>query len=585
MSQHRLSSLASIVVLLGLGCRSNDFYDFDGDGAPDSVDCSTEDPTIYPGAYEDCDDGIDNDCDGDVDQDDTGCMDRDGDGYTGVVDCDDEDADVNPGAEEICDDGIDNDCNGTEDANDPFCDADVDGDGYTGADGDCNDESEGVHPGADEGCDGIDTDCDGELGPAEIDADADGHSECDGDCDDHNDTLNLLDADGDGWTSCDGDCDDGDNATHPTADELCDGLDNDCDGALADEEDDDDGDGYRVCDGDCDDWNPTFHPAALDSCEDGLDTDCDGLLDCQDSDCWSDVHCPLAGLKSFGAGSFTMGSPADEVGRYSDEETAHLASLTQGFGLGQTEVTQAEFRMMMAWDPSTFAGCDPCPVETISWYDALVFTNVVSVAAGLDPCFELTNVECVDGSAVGSDPMDCMNTTQGGIASADTALNGVVTPYECEGFRLPTEAEWEMAARSAGAVSDAFPDGGNLMAGDDAVCDANLTLDDGFLLDEQAWFCGNAAAMTHPVGLLSDNPDGLFDMAGNVFEWCVDGWDEGDYPGDETDPWGDPTAIYRVARGGSWSNMPGLVRSAFRGSEVPGLADDRVGLRLARSIP
>ena len=177
-----------------------------------------------------------------------GCEDLDGDGVTTCAgDCDDTDRDSFPGADERCD-GVDNDCDGEV----PADELDEDSDGYPACAGDCNDTDATLEP-ADEDSDGYSTcegDCDdgnAEVSPA--DRDNDGTSGCDGDCDDLRASLNVEDEDGDGVSTCDGDCDDEDTARRPGLDELCDGIDNDCDDEVdenpncagpGDDDDDDD---------------------------------------------------------------------------------------------------------------------------------------------------------------------------------------------------------------------------------------------------------------------------------------------------------------------------------------------------------
>ena len=291
--------------------------DDDGDGDPDLTDCEPLDDAIYTGAVEACD-ALDSDCDGDLvdgfaDTDSDGtpnCVDgdADGDGWGAALDCDDLDDDVHPGALELCD-GVDSDCDG--DLVDGF--TDTDGDGMP----DCaEDDSDGDGSLDIDDCAPLDPD----VFPGNIEVPDDGvDNDCSGD-----DTVSCYDdADGDGFGGgtptllegacgdllADGsDCDDGDELIHPGADELCDGVDNDCDGDADEDLDyvdwyaDADGDGFGdpdqpwsdnpACEppdgytddaGDCDDEDPAIHPDAEELC-DGADSDCDGVLDEQEAD-------------------------------------------------------------------------------------------------------------------------------------------------------------------------------------------------------------------------------------------------------------------------------------------------------------
>ncbi len=300
----------------------------------DNTDCNDTDEEINPTANEICD-GIDNDCDTQIDEGltfTTYYTDADGDGYgTGVGqslcadpgpgfatldgDCDDTDEEINPAANEICD-GIDNDCDTQIDEGLTFTTyyTDADGDGYgTGVgqslcadpgpgfatlDGDCDDTDEEINPAANEICDGIDNDCDTQIDEGltfttyYTDADGDGYGTGVG--------QSLCADPGAGFATLDGDCDDTDEEINPAANEICDGIDNDCDTQI-DEGltfttyyTDADGDGYgtgvgqSLCadpgagfatlDGDCDDTDEEINPAANEIC-DGIDNDCDTQID------------------------------------------------------------------------------------------------------------------------------------------------------------------------------------------------------------------------------------------------------------------------------------------------------------------
>jgi len=255
-------------------------------------------------------------------------------------------------------------------------------------------------------------------------------------------------------------------------------------------------------------------------------------------------------------GTFWMGSPEDEWGRASDEDR-HEVTLTQGFCIQKYEVTQAEFEDRRGYNDSDHVGCEDCPVETVTWHEAAAYSNAVSDVEGLEGCYACSG----SGSGVSCAP--------------------VGNPYECEGYRLPTEAEWEYAARSAGEETDAYPNGGNL-GPEDGMCSGGLELDNGTVLDESAWYCGNSGSDSHEVGTLTPNRLGLYDMSGNVAEWVEDGY-EGYPAGAVTDPLGEGS--YWVIRGGSRYSLPVFVRVAYRHFWEPSFRGSDLGLRLSRSHP
>jgi len=270
------------------------------------------------------------------------------------------------------------------------------------------------------------------------------------------------------------------------------------------------------------------------------------------TDCWN------GSMVTIPSGSFEMGSPDEEVGRQSDE-VQHTVTLTGNFRLGETEVTQGQFEACMGYDPSYFSGSN-LPVEDLSWHEAAAFANRASAGEGRESCYTCT----------------------GSGASVTCAPDG--NPYNCMGYRLPTEAEWEYAARG-GIAERAFPNGGGLVSVNDVSdCDGDLGLDNGDVLDDEAWYCGNSDSETHPVGDLDANGYGLYDMSGNVWEWAWDWY--GDYPsGTVSDPTGPSTGSYRVCRGGSWIDSPRPARVALRYWLDPGYRRRYLGFRLARSLP
>jgi formylglycine-generating enzyme required for sulfatase activity len=262
-------------------------------------------------------------------------------------------------------------------------------------------------------------------------------------------------------------------------------------------------------------------------------------------------HEPAPGLwvvlNSTGDASFDMGSRAGEAGR-DDDEVQHEVELTIPFAVLSTEVTQDDFSAVMSFNPSEHTSCGACPVETVDWHQAAAYCNALSDAEDLARCYDCDDA-CVPSSSFAS-------------------------PYECPGYRLPTEAEWELAAR-AGTLDATYA--GDLDS-EHLQCEAPNDV-----LDPIAWTCSNGGDETHEAGGQTPNDWGLYDVLGNVFEWCHD-W-SGAYPtGSVSNPWGPSEGVDRVARGGSFSYFAKHARSAARNAFPPESRYGFIGFRPVRSL-
>ena len=223
-------------------------------------------------------------------------------------------------------------------------------------------------------------------------------------------------------------------------------------------------------------------------------------------------------------GTFQMGSPIKEEGAVKDEE--QQVTISKDYYLSVTEVTQGQYEKVMGTNPSYFQG-DKIkgrsfnhPVEMVSWEDAVEFCKKLS---------------------------DLPEEKKAGRV-----------------YRLPTEAEWEYVCRAGGKSAYSFGESSKS-------------------LGDYAWFNENSNRQTHPVGEKKANARGLYDMQGNVWEWCSDWYDE--YPkGTVSDPTGPKGGSLRVGRGGSWDFVAALCRSAFRGRVVPSYRSSDFGFRVALSF-
>jgi uncharacterized repeat protein (TIGR02543 family) len=255
-------------------------------------------------------------------------------------------------------------------------------------------------------------------------------------------------------------------------------------------------------------------------------------------------------------GSFDMGKDLGTAAT-GDDTPVHTVTLS-GFYMGKYPVTQAQYQAVMGSNPSSF-NSNPAsgetqgnrPVESVSWYDAIVFCNKLSMAEGLNPAYSIS------GSA---NPSDWGAVPNWGY---DTAWDAAVIVSGANGYRLRTEAQWEYAAK-----------GGNGSPG-------NYTYAGSDNADAVAWYSSNSGSMTHEVGKKAANGLGLYDMSGNVWEWCWDWW--GSYSsGAQTDPTGAVSGADRVVRGGGWHSSAENVRSAVRAVSYPLNRFISDGFRLVR---
>ena len=239
------------------------------------------------------------------------------------------------------------------------------------------------------------------------------------------------------------------------------------------------------------------------------------------------------GMQLVRSGTYTIGCTEGQEDRCTDAEPLREVTLTQPYLIGETEVTQELYVSIMDRNPSLDTTCgERCPVEGVSWYDAVRFANEVSAAHGLPQCY-----------------------------SIDDTLVELTRGLHCGGFRLPTEAEWEVAARG----------------GQDLMYSGSNNAHD------VAWFGEHPLGGIHPVGRKQPNAYGLYDMSGNVLEWAWDTYRE-DPPSAANDPVVED-GTRRVVRGGNWRNDHTIVRVSTRYGRNPESGGAVSGLRLVLAAP
>ncbi|MDR0569305.1 MAG: formylglycine-generating enzyme family protein [Spirochaetaceae bacterium] len=245
-------------------------------------------------------------------------------------------------------------------------------------------------------------------------------------------------------------------------------------------------------------------------------------------------------------GTFLMGNVQEKSSAIIHEYPQHKVTL-KGFYLGRFQVIQNDYERLMLKNPSHFKGPN-LPVEQVSWYDAIEYCNRRSAAEKLHPAYTLSQLK----------------KDRDNLSAFDELKWLVTLNPDSDGYRLPTEAEWEYAARGGAVSSRRY-----MYAGSDDA-------------DTVSWYGANSKGATHPVGTKGPNELGLYDMSGNVWEWC---WDWlGAYPAEDQDnPLGPVSGSDRVYRGGGWAFSPRHLRCVDRYGAHPAQYGNYLGFRLARS--
>jgi len=264
------------------------------------------------------------------------------------------------------------------------------------------------------------------------------------------------------------------------------------------------------------------------------------------------------GMVWVGAGSFTMGPDINN-----NNATVEV-TFTKGFYIGKYLVTQDLYETVMKTNPSNFNGgadSEPKrgevqgkrPVEMVNWYHVIAFCNRLSILEGLTPVYN------IDGKS-NTDADVWLHTAV--PTSNNAAWNAVTADWTADGYRLPTSAQWEFAAKGGNAGKGYRYSGSNS-------------------INEVAWYSVNSDYGTHETGKKAPNELGIYDMSGNLWEWCWDRW--GNYPGEPvTDYTGPVSGNNRVIRGGSWFNSADLTQSISRDVDNPDSAVIFTGFRLVR---
>ncbi|MEC7984965.1 MAG: SUMF1/EgtB/PvdO family nonheme iron enzyme [Myxococcota bacterium] len=243
--------------------------------------------------------------------------------------------------------------------------------------------------------------------------------------------------------------------------------------------------------------------------------------------------------------------------------------LSNDFYIMTTEVSQGMFEALMSYNNASFSSCGiNCPMETVSWHEAAAFANALSSFAGRSSCYSCSYTNAADPSTV--------------TCSDSPSYNGQ-SIYNCPGYRLPTDLEWEYVTRSTSAYDIwTSSGGGSISSLDESSCQSGLTLSDGTALESVAWYCANAGGQPQEIAQKQANGFDVYDMHGNVFEWCQDWydvwWSIGINPVNTS-------GTTKLMRGGSWDTEPYELRSAYREHNYGSYQSADVGFRLVRTGP
>jgi formylglycine-generating enzyme required for sulfatase activity len=235
------------------------------------------------------------------------------------------------------------------------------------------------------------------------------------------------------------------------------------------------------------------------------------------------------------ASTFDMGCTAAQPDNCGPNEVLHTVTLTHDYWLAQTETTQAQFEAVTGYNNAVHADCADCPIEWVSWYEAAAYANLLSAAEGLTSCYSCTGED------------------------AGLVCVASISPYLCDGYRLPSEAEWEGAAR----------------------CGTDLVFSGSDDPEEVGWY-NDELDTTHPVGGKLPNACGTYDQSGNVIEWTHD-WYSDLAAERVTDPDNPPDTADRVPRGGSYAQPDYFLRVSYRSRHNPVYQRELTGFRLART--